>query len=171
MDELQAELLKDYHILVFLGHGAAKDPTKDQETCIYLDGTSPEDLENYPFIRNETEHRGAREVSSGYGVVEAQDLAAALDGKVTRLVFLAACNTAAAGKGGDRLLDSFAQGMASQAPAIVAMQYFIGADNGAKLAEFFLRALAEFRRLIWRWFRRATLSNRQARAPAITSRP
>lgn len=145
LEELKEELARDYHLLVFLGHGDAQDTDTNQKACIYLDGTSSADLKDSPFIRDGLGQRGMREISSSAARVDAGELTSALEGKPTRLIFLAACKTAATTDGQGALLDSFAQVLAQQVPAVVAMQYSIGADQGINLAEFFLRAVAGFR--------------------------
>lgn len=146
LDELKKELAQDYHILLFLGHGSAADPARinNPSACIYLDGASDADLEDHPFIRNEQEQRGERKEPTEANPVSAEMLAKTLEGKPTQMVFLSACYTAAASDK-ERSFESFAQVLAHQVPAIVAMQYFIGADKGAQLAASFLRSLGALR--------------------------
>jgi WD40 repeat protein/CHAT domain-containing protein len=118
LEELRQELLKDYHILYFAGHG------------------SPEGIVLH--------HHKVRE--DPY-TVSAETLADALKGKQTRLVFLAACETSKApdkAEAGSRLLRGFAQELAerSNLPAIVAMQYFISDMQANPLTTQFFAALA-----------------------------
>jgi WD40 repeat protein/CHAT domain-containing protein len=112
LDKLREELVKDYHILYFAGHGSREG--------IFLD--------------------------DGYGdryLVSAETLARALEGKPTRLVFLAACKTSAAPYESG-LLAGFAQDLAkhSNLPAIVAMQYSLSDMSANDLTSQFFAALA-----------------------------
>lgn len=127
LKELQEELVKDYHILYFAGHGSPEG--------IFLDDGEGDDL-----------IEGDRVVGRGRGdkyFVNAETLAQALEGKQTRLVFLAACETS---KTVDEsgLLRGFAQELAqrSELPAIVAMQYFISDRQANPLTTQFFAALA-----------------------------
>jgi dipeptidyl aminopeptidase/acylaminoacyl peptidase len=85
-------------------------------------------------------------LDDGYGdryLVSAETLAQALEGKPTRLVFLAACNTSAA-PDESGLLAGFAQKLAEQSnmPAIVAMQYSLSDRQANDLTSQFFAALA-----------------------------
>jgi formylglycine-generating enzyme required for sulfatase activity len=136
--ELQEELRKDYHIFYFVGHG---DPR-----WLYLDdGQSPRAVGNG--------QEGVRQPGDAEKV-SAEQLAHALEGKETRLVFLAACNTAkvveAGGRvveAGDSLMQGFAQDLANRAmlPAVVAMQYPIDVWDAGDLVELFFASLAALR--------------------------
>ncbi|BAY11118.1 CHAT domain-containing WD40 repeat protein [Calothrix sp. NIES-2098] len=114
IDRLRQELLEDYHILYFAGHGSPKG--------IYLH-----------------HHR----VHQDAYLVSAKELADALKGKQTRLVFLAACETSKS-SGESRLLRGFAQELAelSNLPAIVAMQYYFSDQQANPLTTHFFAALA-----------------------------
>ena len=131
LQELQEELLKDYHILYFAGHGSPEG--------IFLDDGGGKSLK-------EGDKVVGRE--KGYKhIVSAETLAQALEGKKqTRLVFLAACNTSTAPDESD-LLSGFAQELAqrSKLPAIVAMQYFISYRQANPLTTQFFAALAAYR--------------------------
>lgn len=125
LKELQQELVKDYHILYFAGHGSPEG--------IFLDDGEGDPVENQ-FLR--------RNPGDAYRV-SAKELAQALEGKPTRLVFLAACNTSAA-PDESGLLAGFAQELAKQSklPAIVAMQYFISDKQANDLTTQFFIGLA-----------------------------
>jgi len=127
LEDLRQELLKDYHILYFAGHGSYKE--------IFLDDGQGD------VIKKEGKVIG-REKGDKVPV-SAETLAQALKGKQTRLVFLAACETSKAPEGG-RLLRGFAQDLAerSNLPAIVAMQYFISDMQANPLTTQFFAALA-----------------------------
>jgi CHAT domain-containing protein/Tol biopolymer transport system component len=131
LEELRQELLKDYHILYFAGHGSPEG--------IFLDdGEGDEIKQEGKVIGRE---RGDK------SLVSAETLADALKGKQTRLVFLAACETSKASdktSEGSRLLRGFAQELAerSNLPAIVAMQYFISDMQALPLTTQFFAALA-----------------------------
>lgn len=144
-EELKEELSRNYHILVFLGHGSSASTAENGSACIYLDATTDTELEKYPFLRDEQKHRAQRTESSGFYQVDAEALASALEGKPTRLIVLAACNTAMLTNDNGLLLDGLAQILAKHVSAIIAMQYFITIDSGMQFAEYFLRALAVFR--------------------------
>ncbi len=124
---LQKELQEDYHILYFTGHGSPKG--------IFLDDGGGKSLK-------EEDKVVGREKGSKY-LVSAKTLAQDLEGKQTRLVFLAACNTNTA-PDESSLLAGFAQELAQQAklPAIVAMQYFISNRQANSLTTQFFAALA-----------------------------
>ena len=126
LEDLQQGLLKDYHILYFAGHGSPEG--------IFLDDGEGDNTEK------------AGKVVRGRGdkaLVSAETLAQALEGKQTRLVFLAACETSKASER-SRLLRGFAQELAerSNLPAIVAMQYFISDMQANPLTTQFFAALA-----------------------------
>jgi WD40 repeat protein/CHAT domain-containing protein len=126
LEDLQQGLLKDYHILYFAGHGSPEG--------IFLDDGEGDDIEK------------AGKVVRGRGdkmLVSAETLAQALEGKQTRLVFLAACETSKASER-SRLLRGFAQELVerSNLPAIVAMQYFISDMQANPLTTQFFAALA-----------------------------
>jgi len=127
LEELRQELLKDYHILYFAGHGSPEG--------IFLDDGQGDDIEKEGKVIGR--ERGDK------SLVSAETLAEALKGKQTRLVFLAACETSKASKG-SRLLRGFAQELAerSNLPAIVAMQYFISDMQANHLTTQFFAALA-----------------------------
>ena len=127
LEELRQELLKDYHILYFAGHGSPEG--------IFLDDGQGDDIEKDGKVIGR--ERGDK------SLVSAETLAEALKGKQTRLVFLAACETSKASKG-SRLLRGFAQELAerSNLPAIVAMQYFISDMQANPLTTQFFAALA-----------------------------
>jgi WD40 repeat protein/CHAT domain-containing protein len=127
LEELRQELLKDYHILYFAGHGSPEG--------IFLDDGQGDDIEKEGKVIGR--ERGDK------SLVSAETLAQALKGKQTRLVFLAACETSKT-SGGSRLLRGFAQELAerSNLPAIVAMQYFISDMQANPLTTQFFAALA-----------------------------
>jgi|GEM_PF-1411198 WD40 repeat protein/CHAT domain-containing protein len=127
LDELRKELVKDYYILYFSGHGSPEG--------IFLDDGGGK-------LLKEGDKVVGREKGSKYGV-SAQTLAKYLEGKQTRLVFLAACNTSTA-PDESGLLAGFAQELAqrSELPAIVAMQYFISDRQANPLTTQFFAALA-----------------------------
>lgn len=131
LEELRQELLKDYHILYFAGHGSPEG--------IFLDdGEGDEIKKEGKVIGREREDKS---------LVSAETLAETLKGKQTRLVFLAACETSKASdktSEGSRLLRGFAQELAEQSnlPAIVAMQYFISDMQALPLTTQFFAALA-----------------------------
>lgn len=129
LDELRSELRNGYHLLYFAGHG-------DANKGIYLDDGAGGEVDP---------HSGRRPAGDPYPV-SAETLAQALEGKPTRLVFLAACNTAAVMRGESGLLTGFAQELAGQAklPAIVAMQYVISEDQATPLTTQFFEGLAQF---------------------------
>jgi WD40 repeat protein len=83
-------------------------------------------------------------------LVSAERLGNLLDGKPTRLVFLAACNTGAVSRSGTTetgdLLESYAQKLIEQSglPVIVAMQYYISNLQANRLPAPFLASLAAF---------------------------
>ncbi len=77
LDELRQQLVKGYHILYFAGHGSSDG--------IFLDDGVGDEIKNSGTTN--------RLPGDSYHV-SAQTLAQALEGKPTRLVFLAACNTA-----------------------------------------------------------------------------
>jgi len=104
--KLRTELLKDYHILCFAGHG---DPEN-----IYLQSPNDGVAEAVPILT----------------------LARDLEGKKTRLVFLAACETAAAAP---------ALAYRTEVPAVVAMQYPVGDTDANRLTARFFETLAAYR--------------------------
>lgn len=124
--DLQEALLKDYHILYFSGHGSPQG--------IYLD-----DGQGDPVTEKGKTKRGKGDKF----LVSAKVLAQALEGKQTRLIFLAACETSKASEE-SRLLRGFAQELVEQSklPAIVAMQYFISDMQANPLSRHFFAALA-----------------------------
>jgi WD40 repeat protein/CHAT domain-containing protein len=124
--DLQEALLKDYHILYFSGHGSPKG--------IYLDDGQGDSV---------TEKGKTKRGKGDKSLVSAKVLAQALEGKQTRLIFLAACETSKASEE-SRLLRGFAQELVGQSkvPAIVAMQYFISDMQANPLSRHFFAALA-----------------------------
>lgn len=127
--ELQRELRKDYHILYFAGHGSPEG--------ILLDDGQGED-----------DPRTGKRASGDKYPVSAERLGGALKGKQqTRLVFLAACNTATSPDSKNGLLASFAQVLVAKAnlPAIVAMQYKLDDIPAGWMAAHFFDALANSR--------------------------
>ncbi|MBN1121091.1 MAG: CHAT domain-containing protein [Anaerolineae bacterium] len=115
LENLRTELLKDYHVLCFAGHG--------DESCIYLDDG----------------YGGAQEIS-------ARGLARELDGKSTRMLFLASCETGAAVEEGGQL-EGFARQVArlAELPAVAAMQYAVSDYRANRLTARFFEVLAAFR--------------------------
>lgn len=124
--DLQEALLKDYHILYFSGHGSPLG--------IYLDDGQGDSV---------TEKGKTKRGKGDKFLVSAKVLAQALEGKQTRLIFLAACETSKASEE-SRLLRGFAQELVEQSklPAIVAMQYFISDMQANPLSSHFFAALA-----------------------------
>lgn len=84
------------------------------------------------------------EKDGGHERISAKELALELEGKPTRLVFLAACD---AGGYTENNLPGFAQTLASQAevPAVVAMQYLVNDREANLLTARYFEALAKFR--------------------------
>lgn len=120
LTKLQSKLLEeDYHILCFAGHGTTNS--------IYL-----------------------QKVDDEYGdKISSLTLARAIEGKPTRLVFLAACETAKSMVPGQM---TFAESLLHDAnktkanlPSVVAMQYIVGDDTANPLTARFFEALASFR--------------------------
>lgn len=129
-DELRRRLLGDYHILYFAGHG--------NPNGIFLDDGQGDE---------EGEGKNRRRLPGYSHLVSAQELARMLEGKQTRLVFLAACNTNAALAGTNGVSVGFAQELITRAklPAIAAMQYPISDMQAHQLTAQFFAALAAFR--------------------------
>ncbi len=127
LDDLRSKLLENYHILCFVGHGDSH--------MIYLDdGEGGHDTD------------GRRLPGDPYSL-SARDLARELEGKPTRLVFLAACGTAGPAQDSGDPLAGFARDLARMArlPAVVAMQYPITDPQANRLTARFFEALAAFR--------------------------
>jgi WD40 repeat protein len=127
LPELRSQLLQDYHILYFAGHGSPEG--------IYLDDG-----------QGEVDEASGQRLAGDPYLVSAETLARELEGKPTRLVFLAACNTSALLDEKSGLLASFAQTLARLAmlPAIVAMQYSISDKQAHQLTARFFESLAAF---------------------------
>ncbi|MDM8527340.1 CHAT domain-containing protein [Anaerolineales bacterium HSG24] len=146
-EQLRRELLKDYHIIYFAGHGA---PAKTETS---FDGTTKEKLASI-YIDGEGEQENGQAVPGNAYPLTAETLAGMLKGRQnTRLLFLAACNTSATAPtlpspkpGEGQLLSGFAQELIQRAnlPAMVAMQYFISDKQAMPLTAHFFAAIAEF---------------------------
>ncbi|MBN1311375.1 MAG: CHAT domain-containing protein [Anaerolineae bacterium] len=107
LSKLQSALLKDPHVLCFAGHG-------DQ---------------SYIYLENGIDGKAEQ--------ISIQTVARQLEGKnLTRMIFLAACETAPA---------ALALAQQSQVPAILAMQYPIGDEAANQLTACFFETLATFR--------------------------
>lgn len=128
LEELRGKLLQSYHILYFAAHGTTEG--------IYLDGG--EGGERDP-------DSGKRLAGDPY-LVTAQALAQQLEGKPTRLVFLAACKTGALFSETSGLLAGFSQELARPAnlPAIVVMQYPISDIQANELTARFFESVAAY---------------------------
>ncbi len=112
-----------------------------------LDGLRSALLEDYHilcFAGHGDEEVIYLEKDTGNVKVSAQTLTRDLEGKDTRIVFLAACKTASIPS---KELAGFAQTLAEQAevPAIVAMQYEVADDEANHLTARFFETLAAFR--------------------------
>jgi WD40 repeat protein/CHAT domain-containing protein len=128
LEELRSKLLQNYHVLYFAGHGTVEG--------IYLDDG----------MGGERDPRSGKRPAGDPYPVTAQMLAQELEGKATRLVFLAACKTGALSSERSGLLAGFAQELARLAslPAIVAMQYPIGNPQANQLTARFFESLSAF---------------------------
>lgn len=114
VDELREQLLEDYHIVYFVGHGEAGKGI---------------------FLVDEDENKVP---------LTAVEFAEMLEGKSTRLVFLNACHTDTSPSQTEELSSSFARTLATKIglPATVAMQYTISKWQAAKLEGQFFESLA-----------------------------
>jgi len=157
-ETLRLELLKNYHIIYFAGHG---DPAKQEYDDL------EEKFTEIPAVIyiNEKDEKVAEKAVAGakYGLT-AKELAEMMKGprNQVRLVFLAACNTSQssgdlAKSSGDlkspddspqssAMLSGFAQDLTAQAhlPAIIAMQYAISNQQAVPLTAHFFAAIAQF---------------------------
>lgn len=129
LPELHQQLVKNYYILFFAGHGCPEG--------IYLDDGQGDEISEQGIIRRNP---------GDANLISAKTLAQSLEGKTTRLVFLAACNTGVVINKTGGLLTSFAQELIEQAhlPALVAMQYPISDMGANSLTAQFFAALAAF---------------------------
>lgn len=128
LEELRSKLLGNYHILYFAGHGASQG--------IYLDDG----------MGGERDPRSGKRPAGDPYLVTASVLAQELEGKPTRLVFLAACKTGVPPDKASGLLPGFVQGLArsTKLPALVAMQYPISDVQANQLTPRFFESLAAF---------------------------
>lgn len=146
--QLRQELLKDYHVIYFAGHGEPSKPetsfdgtTKINPAILFVDGQGQRGVDGQPIPGTASK-------------LNAESLATMLKGRRnTRIVFLAACNTSTltsrreSDKVADtQLLDGFAQELMrrAQLPAIIAMQYYISDQQAIPLAAQFFAAIAQF---------------------------
>jgi WD40 repeat protein len=115
--ELRSKLLGDYHVVYLMGHGT--------EGAIYLDDGQG----------GERDALTGRRPAGDADEVTAGELAAELEGKATRLVYVGACETGVA--------TGFAVELARLGglPAVVGMQYRIGDGAAGKVAGRFFESL------------------------------
>jgi WD40 repeat protein/CHAT domain-containing protein len=124
-ESLKSKLVKNYHILFFIGHG--------DNQHIYL-----EDHTGYDISQVEQLPPGEPCPITG------SELASELVGRSTRLVFLAACETGQPMKT-EASLAGFSYELAQRAglPAVVAMQYKVNQNRASQIAAWFFEALAQ----------------------------
>jgi WD40 repeat protein len=117
LEELRSKLLGDYHVVYLMGHGTEK--------AICLD-------DGQAGKRDEVTGRRPK---GDPKAVTARDLAAELEGKATRLVYVGACETGVA--------TGFAVELArlGSLPAMVGMQYRIGDGAAGEVAGRFFESL------------------------------
>ncbi|MBK6431376.1 MAG: CHAT domain-containing protein, partial [Anaerolineae bacterium] len=122
-DALLDKLAEDFHAIVFVCHGGFDETDGLQRPVIFLED---EDGDRSPLP------------AKGH-------LTDWLREKPTRLVLVAACNTAANTDETGVLLRSFAQELCETVPAVIAMQYSVSDLVAPAFVEQYLHLLAAFR--------------------------
>ena len=119
---LSDKLSENFHVVIFMCHGGFAEIESLKHPVIFLE------VDGEPFPLPAKGH-----------------LADWLREKPTRLLLVAACNTAATTSETDILLRSFAQELCETVPAVIAMQYSVSDLLAPAFVEQYLQLLATFR--------------------------